>query len=59
MTNQQINEIIKALAYGETPQQIADAEGVTVSDVQQVQRDYAMEIDYERQTLRKVGYIHE
>lgn len=59
MTNQKINEIIKALAYGETPEQAAAAEGVTAAEAEQVQRDYAVEIDYERQTLRKAGYIHE
>lgn len=57
MTGQQINEVVKALAYGETPEQIADAEGVAVTDVEQIQKDYALDIEYERRTLRKAGYL--
>jgi hypothetical protein len=58
MGEQQKYEIIKALAYGETPQQAAEAEGVSVSEVQKVQRTYAANIAEERETLRKAGYIH-
>lgn len=58
MTNQQINEIIKALAYGETAEQIAAAEGVTVADVEQVQSDYASDISAEQTMLKGAGYIN-
>ena len=57
MTEQQINEIIKALAYGETAEQAAEAEGVTVAEVQDIIIDRAAEIDAERTMLRKAGYI--
>ena len=57
MTDQQINEIIKALAYGETTEQAAEAEGVTVSDVQRVLMDHAAEISAEQAMLKKVGYL--
>lgn len=57
MTAQQINEIVKALAYGETPDQVAAAEGVTVVDVQQINKDYAADIVDERNMLKGAGYI--
>lgn len=57
MTEQQINEIVKALAYGESAEQVAEAEGVTVAGVQRIIIDRAAEIDAERAVLRKVGYL--
>ena len=57
MTDQQINEIVKALAYGETAEQAAAAEGVAVADVQRILVDRAAEIDAERAMLKKVGYL--
>nr|DAK78433.1 MAG TPA: Protein of unknown function (DUF2802) [Caudoviricetes sp.] len=57
MTEQTINEIIKAYAYGQTVEQIAEAEGVTVVEVQRIIIDRAAEIDAERAVLHKVGYI--
>ena len=57
MTDQQIHEIIKALAYGETAQQAAAAEGVEVADVQKIAVDRAAEIDTEREMLRKAGWL--
>lgn len=57
MTDQQINEIVKALAYGETAEQAAAAEGVDVADVQRILVDRAAEIDAERVMLKKVGYL--
>ena len=57
MTDQQINEIIKALAYGETAEQAAAAEGVSVADVQKIVAGRAAEIGAEREMLRKVGYL--
>jgi len=56
---QKVQEIIKALAYGETAEQIAEVEDVTVADVKQIQQDYAVDIDFERNQLKKAGYIHE
>jgi hypothetical protein len=57
VTEQQINEIVKALAYGESAEQVAEAEGVTVAGVQRIIIDRAAEIDAERAVLRKVGYL--
>lgn len=58
MTNQQKFEIIKALAYGETPEQAAEAEGVDAAEVRQIATDCAQEIAGEREMLRKAGYIN-
>nr|WP_319487227.1 helix-turn-helix domain-containing protein [uncultured Caproiciproducens sp.] len=57
MSEQTKFEVIKALAYGEEPQQIADVEGISVSTVQEVQQSCADEIAEEREDLRKAGYI--
>jgi dihydroorotase len=57
MTNQQKFEIIKAFAYGEEPQQIAEAEGISVSAMQEIQQSCAAEIAEEQEELRKAGYI--
>lgn len=59
MTKQTINEVIKAFAYGETPEQAAGAEGISIADAQQIAVDHVAEIQAEREMLRKVGYIHE
>lgn len=58
MTEQQIQEIAKALAYGETPEQAAAAEDVEVSAVREIQSTEAAEIAEERDMLRKAGYIN-
>lgn len=57
MGEQQKYEIIKALAYGETPEQEAAAEGIPVADVQQIIIDHAAEVDAEKAMLRKAGYL--
>ena len=55
--NQRINEVIKAFSYGETLEQIAAAEGITVEEARQVQRDFESEIEEEKVMLRKAGYL--
>ena len=57
MTNQQKFEIIKAFAYGEEPQQIAEAEGVAIAEVQQIAVNCAAEISAEKEMLKKAGYL--
>ena len=57
MTNQQKFEVIKAFAYGETPEQIAAAEGISLAEAQQVQQSCAGDIVEEREMLRKAGYL--
>ena len=59
MSNQQKMEIIKALAYGEAPEQAAAADGVDVSVVLEIQKSEADDIAEERDMLRKAGYIHD
>lgn len=57
MTEQRKAEIIKALAYGETPEQAAEAEDESVAAVQQIVIDAAAEIAAEREVLKKAGYL--
>lgn len=57
MNSQQTFEIVKAFAYGETAEQIADAEGIDVETVREMEKSFAAEIKEEREMLRKVGYI--
>ena len=56
---QKVQEIIKALAYGETAEQIADVEDVTEADVESVRKHYSDDIKREREQLRKAGYLNE
>ena len=58
MSEQQKYEIIKSLAYGETPEQAAAAEDVEVTAVREIQSTEAAEIAEERDILRKAGYIN-
>lgn len=58
MTDQRKQEIIKALAYGKTPEQAAEAENVEASAVKEIQNTEAAEIAEEREMLRKAGYIN-
>lgn len=57
MTEQRKQEIIKALAYGETADQVAAAEGVTVEEAQQIAANRVGEIQAEAEVLRKAGYL--
>jgi len=59
MGPQKIQEIIKAIAYGETAEQIAEVEDVTVADVKKVRENYSDDIKHEREQLRKAGYLNE
>ena len=59
MNEQRKMEIIKALAYGESPEQAAAAEGIDVLTVQEIQRDCAAEVAEERETLKKAGGLHD
>ena len=58
MTNQQISEIVKALAYGETAAQAATAEGIPAADVQKIAIGHLSEIGAEKELLKKAGYIN-
>lgn len=58
MTDQRIQEIIKSLAYGETAEQVAAAESVTVGEVQQIAANCVDEIQTEAEVLRKAGCLN-
>ena len=57
MTNQKINEVIKAFAYGETPEQVAEVEGISAEAAKQVQREHADDIVEEKTMLQEAGYL--
>lgn len=48
MTNEQREEIIKSLAYGMKPEDIADIEDVSVETVEQIYQDYADDVAYKK-----------
>ena len=54
---QRVFEIIKAIAYGETNDQIATAEGITADKVQKIRTEHAADIESARVDLQKAGYI--
>ena len=57
MTEQTKAKIMKALAYGEDPAQIAEEEEIDVALVLEVQQSDAAEIAEETEMLRKAGYL--
>ena len=50
-------EIVKALAYGETNEQIAEAEGITAEDVQKIRTERAADVESAKADLKKAGYL--
>jgi FixJ family two-component response regulator len=50
-------EIVKALAYEETPEQIAAAEGISMPDVEAIRTKFADEIIAAKADLKKAGYL--
>lgn len=57
MTDQRWMEIVKALAYGEAPSVIAQAEGVTVAEVEAIAGQDAQAVAERREKLREEGYL--
>lgn len=57
MNDQQRNEIIKALAYGKTPEEITGAEGVELSEVSDIAALCSFEIEDTRAELVKGGFL--
>lgn len=57
MSEQTKAEIMKAIAYGVDPAQIAEAEGINIALVLEVQQNDAAEIAEETEMLRKAGYL--
>lgn len=58
MNDQQRNEIIKALAYGKEPEAIAGAEGVELSEVNDISVICSVEIEDARAELEKGGFLN-
>ena len=56
MTQQEF-EIIKSLAYGETNEQIATAEGITADEVQRIRTEHVADVESAKFDLKKAGYI--
>ena len=59
MNNEQKNEVLKALAYGRTPEKIAEAEDVELTEVENIQSEHADEIAEMREQYRKAGFIND
>ena len=56
MTQQEF-EIVKSLAYGETNEQIAVAEGIKADEVQKIRTEHAANVESAKTDLQKAGYI--
>lgn len=57
MTDQRYMEIIKALAYGESPSLIAECEGVAVAEVEAIATQDADKVSARRAALKEAGYL--
>ena len=57
MNDQKKTEIIKALAYAESPSLIAECEGVTEAEVEAVAASCAGEVAVRRAKLLEEGYL--
>lgn len=55
MDRQQRSEAVKALAYGKTPEEVADAEGVELAEVHEIADG---EISDARANLEKGGFLN-
>lgn len=58
MNNEQKQEIIKALAYGKTPKEIAAAERVSSQDVRELEAAQADAIAQAREEYEKGGFTN-
>ena len=57
MTDQKRMEIVKALAYGETPAAIAQVEGVSVDEVEAIAQQDAQAVTERKRLLKEAGYL--
>lgn len=57
MTDQRYMEIVKALAYGESPSLIAECEGVTEAEVEAIATQDADKVSARRAALKEAGYL--
>lgn len=56
MTEQLINEILKSLAYGESAEDAAAANGVTVDEVNEIITNNAEQIENKKAELKEGGW---
>lgn len=52
-----IREIIKSLSYGGIVEEVAEMYGVSVVEVETIQRESITAIQQEKEYLKEVGYI--
>ena len=57
MTDQRYMEIVKALAYEESPSLIAECEGVTVAEVEAIATQDADKVAQRKAQLKEAGYL--
>ena len=57
MTEQVKKEIIKAYAYGKTPQEAAAAMGISLEDAKRLQEENAEEIEERKSQLESGGWL--
>ena len=57
MTDQRYMEIVKALAYRESPSLIAECEGVTVAEVEAIATQDADKVAQRKAQLKEAGYL--
>lgn len=57
MTDQRYMEIVKALAYGEAPSTIAEAESARVEEVEAIATQDADKVSARRAALKEAGYL--
>ena len=57
MTDQRYMEIVNALAYGEAPSTIAEAESVRVEEVEAIATQDADKVAQRKAQLKEAGYL--
>lgn len=55
MNNEQKNEIVKSFALGMTAAEIAEVEGITEVEAEQISYDYADEIARKKAFMERIG----
>ena len=57
MNEQQIYEIVKAFAYGATPELVSETEEISIDEASKIASDHATEIEETRAELKNGGFI--
>ncbi len=58
MNDQQLQEIIKAFAYGKTTEEVAAAEGISEKEATAILTGNIVKIKQRQQELKEGGYIN-